>query len=363
MRSLVLITSAALIFGCSTTPARPALMANMAKNDVTVAQLRAMDYEYALRFGELVAMCVLDIVGQTEDRAIRTRAYQWRMWAMPQARAAAFVQDPAAGLLELWVLASQQRHFFTEGAGKDYFGEQQGCVLDTTKQLEQEAEEIARAVMTDEELEELPEAVRTWVREHPIEGQLFVRPTARTDLAALVPQRQQSGLEAVGSMEETFRDLNDRLSILTLELPIEARWQAELLTQALFEERIQEPADAMVATMANVNDFLDEFETTLAGQVSILLDAVKQERLALMDAVAEERILVLEAITAERMSVMTKLDEQLVTATTELDGVGRGLIDHFFLRLAEVLVVVGIVSFLIVALVLLVLRGRGRTDD
>ena len=42
-------------------------MANMAQQDVTVAQLRAMDYEYAARFGQLVSTSVLDIVEASDQ--------------------------------------------------------------------------------------------------------------------------------------------------------------------------------------------------------------------------------------------------------------------------------------------------------
>jgi hypothetical protein len=54
---------------------------------------------------------------------------------------------------------------------------------------------------------------------------------------------------------------------------------------------------------------------------------------------------------------MDKLDAQLLSATTELDQLGQGLIDHFFIRLIEVLAVV--------LLVILVLRRRrsSGSDD
>jgi len=71
----------------------------------------------------------------------------------------------------------------------------------------------------------------------------------------------------------------------------------------------------------------------------------------------------LAAIEDERGSIMGKLDAQLLSATTELDQVGRGLIDHFFVRLIEVLAVVGVASFLTVLLVLAVLRRRSSRND
>jgi hypothetical protein len=360
---LVLAVVALSVFGCNTAPSKPALMANMAKDDVTVTQLRAINYEYSAHFAQLVSMCVMDIVAHNDDPRVRERAYQWRMWASPQARAAAFDQDPFVGLLELWILAAQQRQYLTEGGGKSYFGDQQECARETTRELEDEARRLISTVTTEENGKALYENGREWVDEHPIEGQLFVRPTARADLAGLVPEAKQGGLKAVASLEETFRDLNDRITILTVQMPVEARWQAEYLTNSLFEERVQEPTESMLDTMETMIDFLDEFEPILAAQTNALLDGVTAERIAVFDAVEEERTEILAAIEDERGSIMDKLDAQLLSATTKLDQVGRGLIDHFFVRLIEVLAVVGVASFLTVLLVLVVLRKRRSSND
>lgn len=73
--------------------------------------------------------------------------------------------------------------------------------------------------------------------------------------------------------------------------------------------------------------------------------------------------MVLTAVEEERISVMGELDSQLVTATASLNDVGKGLIDHFFVRLIEVLAVVGVATILTVLLVLVVLRKRRGSDD
>jgi len=310
------------LLGCGGGPSKPSLMANMAKEDLTVYQLRAMDYEYAAQFAQLVAVCVSDIAEHTDDPLVKDRAYQWRMWAAPQARAAAFDQDPFAGLLELWALAGQQRRYFTEGGGKSAFGDQQERALKTTRHLEEEAERLAARVMPAEDFERMTENVRKWADDHPIEGQLYVRPTARADLAGLVPEASHGGLKAIGSMEETLRDLTDRMTILTVQMPVEARWQAEYLTHHLFEERVQDPADSMVESMQTITAFLGEFESTLAAQTNALLDGFARERVVVFEAVGEERAEILAAIEEERTSIMDKLDEQLISATTELDNVG-----------------------------------------
>lgn len=357
---LLLLT---FIAGCKTAPSRPPLMANVVKDDVTVYQLRAIDYEYATHFAQIVSLCVTSIVASTDDPGVLNSAYQWRMWAMPQARAAAFDQDPFAGMLELWVLAGQQRHYFAEGEGGDAFGDHQGCAVESSKRLEQDIRNWAGSVMSDNQFQEIEANVDKWIDEHPIEGALFVRPSARADLAGLVPEEKQGGLQAVGNIEETFRDLNDRLTILTVQMPVEARWQAEYLVSSLFEDQVQAPADAVVRSMQEITDFLGEFEDTLSAQTLTLLQGFEEQRLAVFEAVGEEREEIVSAIEQERISILTKLDTQVLDATTKLDAVGKGLIDHFFVRLIEVLAAMGIFVFLLVGLILLVVRRRERRND
>ncbi|NNE20402.1 MAG: hypothetical protein HKN10_18200 [Myxococcales bacterium] len=334
-------------------------MANMVKDDVTVNQLRTRNYQYAVHFAELVSMCVAEIVASSDDRDVRERAYQWRMWASPQARAAAFDQDPLVGLLELWVLSAQQRQYFVEGGGKDAFGNRQDCALETARELEEEGGRIISVVLAEGDKEAMYEAAFAWVAEHPIEGQLAVRPTARSDLARLVPEERQGGLKAVGSIEDTFTDLNDRITVLTAQMPVEARWQAEYLVNSLFEERIESPTRSMIDSVESMVDLLGELESVFSNQVNALLAGVEEARLAVFDAVTEERTAILTAVTSERSAMMDELDEQMLSASTELDRVGRGLVDHVFLRLVQVLVLVGVFK---IGMTLLRKRRSGSDD-
>lgn len=358
-RSVVLsILGAVCMLGCNSAPSKPSMMANMAKEDLTVYQLRAMDYEYALRFAQLVSAAVSDIIEASDDSDIREHALQWRLWAMPQARSAAFDQDPFAGLIELWILARQQHQFFEEGEGKDWFGAQRARALETTLHLQRVSEELLTEVMPDGQADRMRGIGQEWVEQHPIEGKLYVRPTARADLAAFVTHAQHGGLKAVGSMEETVRDLSDRITILSAQAPLEVRWQAEYLVEALFEERVQGRIDSIVGSLENFTGFLDSFEGTLSAQTQTLLEGIERERITIFNAVENERAAIVEAVEGERRAVLEGLDSQMSQASTRLESVGQGLIDHFFTRLIQILVVSGIVVFLIVLLVLAVVRRR-----
>jgi hypothetical protein len=363
MRRLPLIVLVCAVGGCSSAPSKPTLMANAAKEEITVYQLRALDYEYASHFGQLVAACVEDITARTPDEATRTRAHQWRLWAAPQARSAAFDQDPLAGVAELWVLAAQQHDYFESGAGKNWFGPDDTCVPRVTGFLEREAEALAAKVVQEQILLDMTETIRDWAAKHPIEGELFVRPTARADLAQFFESENQGAFKAVGSLEEVVRDMNDRISILTVQMPVEARWHAEYLIESLFEDQFEKRADSLIAAAGDVTLFLDSFEETLAAQTQTLVDGIDAQRVAVFEAVEEERQMILSAVEEERLSIVTELEYRVDAATEKVETMGKGLIDHFFDRLVNLLIVVGLVTFAGVLLVLFIARQMSRRDD
>ena len=364
IRFALLAVISGTIAACS-PQSRPTLMANMAKEEITVSQLRAIDYEYAARFGHAVASCAHDIVEATEEAEMIEHALRWRMWAMPEARAAAFDQDPLTALIELWILANQQHRFFTSGRGKDWFGPYQEHARATTLDLQQKAEALMAQAMTPDSLRAIQETKRDWVETHPIEGDLVARPTARADLASLVPPRQGGTLQAAASIQETVGDMNDRITILTQQAPTEARWQAEYLVASLFEARLSDDVDTVVGSLESMTAFLERFEDTASAQTAAIFDGIEEERRKVFDAIERERAEILAAISNEREQVLNGVDlrvakttndvDQLTRglidqATGELDAVGRGLIDHFFLRLAQVLLVVFVAALVILVL-------------
>ena len=337
-------------------------MASMAKEEITVSQLRANNYEYAARFGHAVAARARDIIENTEDRDVIDHALRWRMWALPQARAASFAQDPLVALIELWILADQQHQFFTVGVGSAWFGPQQERAQATTFALKEQAAQLMADTMSPDALRTIRETKRDWVEENPIERELVFRPRARADLANLLPPQHGGGtLRAVPSMQESLGDMNDRITILTDQGPVEARWQAEYIVASLFDDRLYEDVDTVGGSLDRMTGFLDTFEETAARQTDAIFDAIESERVMIFNAIERERAEILAAVADERETILSAVDSQLTSttssidevargliddATVEIDGVGRGLIDHFFIRLAQFLVVVGLGALL-----------------
>ncbi|MEM7137642.1 MAG: hypothetical protein AAF500_13735 [Myxococcota bacterium] len=348
------------LVACGGGPQRPGLMDTFVRRDVSVTQLRATDYEFASRFGQLVTKCANEILEQDIDEETLRRALMWRLYAAPQARTAAFNQDPLAGLIELWALAGQQAEYFTQGDGHMFFGEPYPCVERTALQLYAEAEAITENVLEPREFASMKARVDRWVDEHPIEGALFVRPTAQAGLAALVGRDIEGGLKAVGSMEETLRDLNDRIAILSVQLPTEARWQADYLVRELFAEHVAGSAKSVVDTLRPISLLPERIQSTISEQTTRLLAGITREREAVFAAFEVERDLFVEALDRERVSLFESVDTEIDETLEQLEEVGLGLIDHFFERLIGVLIAMGIFVFILVAIVVGALSRRTR---
>jgi len=326
---------------------------------VTVSQLRTRDYDFAAHFSALVTGCANEIIANSEDDTIRGRALFWKMNAIPAARSAAFHHDPLVGLYDLWALTLQQRNYFTEGDGATLFGEQQQCAVAISGRLSDRALELARSVTTSGDVAETAQRLEKWAELNPIESGLFGRRSAAADISALAPQAPHKGLQAVESLEETTRDLADRITILSTDLPTESRWQAEYLINGLFEEHLEEPGVRIMGAVDRLNTLLAEFEPFIDDQRSSLVGAVEVERLALIDAVATAGESLQKSVASERSTLIASLHEEMAWGFAELEATSRALVDHVFVRVLQLAFILSITGLA----VHLFLRHRPRNRE
>lgn len=331
------------LVGCGGAPATPALMAQSGDVSVTVSQLRSQDYDFSAHFAAQVTACANQIIAATKDDTIRSRALRWKMNAVPAARGAAFHHDPLVALYDLWSLTLQQRNYFTEGDGATMFADHQQCAVSTSYQLVNDAIGLARKVTTSGDVSETQNRLEDWARLNPIDG-LFVRRSAASDMSALAPQAPHKGLQAVESLEETSRDLTDRITILSGDLPREARWQAEYLINALFEERLETSAHEIVSTFGRLNTLLDQIEPLINDPRDGLIGAIERERTAIVEAVSYAGESLQQGVESERLAFRTSMHEEVDWAIGKLDATARGLIDYLFLRAVQLVLMLLAVS-------------------
>lgn len=352
---VLLVQIAIGLAACGGAPAKPALMAKSNDVIVTVSQLRALDYDFASRFTASVTGCADEIIAASEDAVVRRRALLWKMNAVPAARSAAFHHDPLVALYDLWALALQQRDFFTDGHGTKIFETSQHCARRVSQQLVDDVRNIARGVTRSGDISEIERRLETWADQNPIEDGLLIRRSASADISALTPQMPHKGLQAVESLEETTRDLADRITILSADLPTESRLQAEYLVHGLFEDYLEAPTTQVLATLDRVNTLLDEVEPFLGVErdspFAMLLEALEDERNAWIDALGHAGGTFQDSVASERTALQQSIREEVAWGLAEFRSTGQTLIDHAFVRaiqLALILLVIALVATFVV---------------
>ncbi len=197
------------------------------------------------------------------------------------------------------------------------------------------------------------------------------------------------GLRSVAQIDETARDLSDRMTIYAEQLPQIVRWQGEILLIESQHKFVAKPfanLDGVDRNLISIEEdvdaaagFLTSTPELLAAERALLLDAVRSERATILASIDEQRVATLAAVTAEREAILAAVEElrrtsfedlgteteeslgrieKLSTATVEdLRRASREAVDHLFWRAVQLLLI-GSVAFAVLALVLRRTRPR-----
>jgi hypothetical protein len=265
-------------------------------------------------------------------------------------------------------------------------------VMEALTQMETEILGIARSLGPAEAVEELRRDVEAWAAANPIEKSLTTRTPTSGELARLTADNKIGLKKTVVAVNETMGDLATRMDVYTAYMPKQARWQAEYLMGEMMDgedlgtviSEFTELSNAIESMAETVNDA----PTLIAAERTAVLAALQGERIAAIEAINQqmqeafefvtherieaftthlkgERIAVLEAMTAERVAAIEALREERIatleqvesmTDTLVADSLER-LIDHAFIRLAQL----GIVVLIIVGIGYLLLRKRSSS--
>ena len=357
---------ASLLAGCAKSP--PTLIDTLDEPQMGREELRARLYQYVRRFTSEIEIAVFEIGYGSDDLEMGRRSLHWATSVVPAAQSAAFQADPAAGLVDSWALAAQQRDFFETGLGKDVFGEWQHIPIATAHVQLEEIQTIARA-LSPTEFDRMNGNVEEWVTENPIDNLLFSRQSTAPLTAAALGPASSSALSAVGSMSDELRDLSARLSVYNEIMPKTARWQAALLLVAKaaggvsFIETMRD-IESYAGGMEDIVIFLDTLKVLLdsipqlvSSEREAVMTDITRERIAVMNEMSELLAVTLAAINQERTAVMDGVTQERIAALQELDAIAARLtemaldqaevrienaIDHLIWRLVQVLAVVAV---------------------
>ncbi len=328
-----------------------------------------------------------EIIAQSDDPLVRQQVLRTKTEAIPALFEALFRKDPGAALIDASALVEQIRQEFTDGSNMVLNDEEKQIILRAAEDMKHRLQEVYLATgASQEDIDQFWMEVEGWARRHPIEGNFAIRDST-ANLLAKSNAATGGGLgAAISSAQDELADLAVRADLYAEHLPRQARWQAQLLIEEMMAEQIVAQAVEQVGTiplsietlpvdieaerLALIEDL--RREGLLVGQWIRAervesLDFVFSERHEILAHLTKERAAVLQAITGERKALLEALDHQRAAAFKDLESIvssalvqsRQDLIDHFFIRTAQLLAVV-LPLLLIGGLILVWFARRGR---
>ena len=326
----LLVVSA--LFGCSTkapprTPGMEALGI-----DATTSELRLEVYRFESYFAAAVQTGAEEILTAEIDPNIRMNALRWKINATPAIQSAMFQLDPVAAIADAWGLCLQMEAFFTDGAGRDLFGTSQPVAVEISQRLLAEARALALATVGEARIAEVEPRLATWVQENPLPDLTFGRRAYLADVSNITASAWGTGgLRTVAQIEELVRDLTDRLTLYSEQLPELARWHTELVVLSVDEDLVKprwstvENMDRSLSTLrdelAALRSFVDGVPELVSGERALILDVVEKEIDAALLDIDRQRAMTLLAITEERQAILGEAERLRAQVTRDVERI------------------------------------------
>jgi hypothetical protein len=361
MQQSIVSTAIILIFltffqtGCGTLSRQTDMMEKSEIIDISSLELSNRLYIFNFRFAAIVENAADEIMEKTDDQAIRQNALSWKMNAIPASQEAIFRMDPMAALIEISTFSIQMELFFTEEGGRDLFGPWQSIAINATKRIQDELREIWKKASKSGELKHTGQGpMYQWAQANPIENITFSHHSISDTLVSFYSNIDIGLQESVGGIALGIYDIRERLTFYTAMLPRQARWQAEyLINEKLYGKEIEQTMD----NLTRITNMIEKSPEMINDLQTSTLAELSKERVAVLVAIQQERLAVLQEINRQRRqtitdieSIMGGLSEKIMVQTTQS---AETIIDHFFWRMAQLLLVGG---GLIVAVIVLLRR-------
>jgi hypothetical protein len=314
------------------------------------------------------------IILESPSPAARRQSLMWKAEAIPVMQTSLLNTDPVAAVLDTWAFIFQMTAYMERPALKQILGEFYPVVAETLRKMDAEMERIILLGAPTANVADLRRRVGAWADAHPIQASLAGRQSADPDVIRKVEQSDLGTMTSIKVLAESLGDVTARLDSYNAYLPKQARWQAELLLSDLTRDPQVSATlsnfEVLSNTAAKASSSLDRMpelvgqareavRTDVEGQrLSVqaflreerlqTLDALHHERIATVDAMRGERLAATADVRVERQAVLEALRDQEAAVMNEfkatsdkaiqdLDARGRGLIDHFFLRALELM--------------------------
>ena len=307
------------------------------------------------------------IMAGTADQTVRREALLFKIEAVPAMREALFRPNPYNAVLDSWVLTLQMSDYFENGRGKEVLGDAAPIAINTCRYLQSQIESVAASMTLSGKAADLKEFAEKWAHEHPIRHSIAGRESTVSLATEVDIQERFSSTEALDSIVVMLDDMGRRLDIYSAQMLNQARWEAELLTMdlgkdyqiekaiPLAENAIQSATDIVEVA----NRLLPSLELALTTVASVP-EVIRMERTIAIESLKKERIAALDHLTRERQAAIMELRELIIkermALTNEMERIRRNVVDHTFLRLAQL--TAAVLSILFIGIIVLMILAR-----
>jgi hypothetical protein len=320
--------------------------------------------------GELEAAADQIIAGTT-NQAIRRNALLWKIEAVPLIRQTLFHANPFVALGDTWVFLWQMTDYFQNGPGKQALGDSAPIAVAACKNLENQLTEVAKSFTHSGNVTDIRTFVEKFAVDHPIHQSIAGRESVVAYLTKRRLQETFSAPEAASDLVVTMDDMSRRMDIYSGQLPKQSRWEAELFSMELANQYQAENAMPMaqkaVQSLADTAGAIDRVVVPLERAAITLESApvtIAKERAAAQQDLHEEitRAFQFEEqelkttldqltkqLTNERVAALLELHqniaEERTAFTRDLERLSFNVVDHAFLRTAQLAAVIVCLTF------------------
>jgi hypothetical protein len=297
---------------------------------ISMVELQNELDEFADRFSGVVTASANEIAAESAERTTRRSALLWKLRVIPRLQEVIFGADPQPAFLDAAILTVQMRKYFqgpdTDGA--TLFADAQPVAVQASLRLEEDIFRIGGLFLSAEQLQALRARIDTYADAHPIRGTFLLTEgratstkdgqTADLNWVAQIPLSPFRALEGIDAGARAISDFNitaSQFAQIVEDMPVQTRWQIELLWYDLEESQSVVSALQSFKALADSAASLSETARQLPEQL--------REQIALAGKDLDDRQAALQTTLDETRRTLESLNVAIDNATELTDAISQ----------------------------------------
>jgi hypothetical protein len=321
-----------VLCGCASRSTRKTSSIKQAKNvEISASELSSRNQSLLALYSSEIEGAADNIILESPSPVARREALVWKAEAIPVLQTSLLNTDPVVAVADTWAFIYQMSAYMQQMAVKNRLGVFQSVPTDTLRKMDSEMEQLVLTAAPSADINDLRHKIDLWAAAHPVQGALSGRQSADTDLIRRTYEDDLGALASIKALQEGLGDITVRLDSYNSYLPKQGRWQAELLVGDLARD------PQLGAAMSNFAIFtqalnrtssnLDRVPELAARAREVALGDIDGQRVAAQSFLREERLQTIDALTQERINAMADLRIERLAATADLRGERQIVLD------------------------------------